>query len=262
MSLQYTKWIGKQRYHFAEIDSTNKKAKELAATGATHGTLITADTQTAGVGRRGRSWSSENETGIYMSLILRPKLKPDKASMLTLVAALAVVKAVTELLKIEQSETTLQIKWPNDIVINGKKICGILTEMILNQNQMDAVVIGIGVNVANQSFSEELADIATSLYLETGVKLDREQLINRVWEQFELYYAVVMEKGDLRDCKVEYESFLANKDEKVKILDPIGAYTGIAKGITNTGELLVDTGTKIEQVASGEVSVRGIYGYV
>ncbi len=262
MSLQYTKWIGKQRYHFAEIDSTNKKAKELAATGATHGTLITADTQTAGVGRRGRSWSSENETGIYMSLILRPKLKPDKASMLTLVAALAVVKAVTELLKIEQSETTLQIKWPNDIVINGKKICGILTEMILNQNQMDAVVIGIGVNVANQSFPEELADIATSLYLETGVKLDREQLINRVWEQFELYYAVVMEKGDLRDCKVEYESFLANKDEKVKILDPIGAYTGIAKGITNTGELLVDTGTKIEQVASGEVSVRGIYGYV
>lgn len=319
MSLQSTKWIGKHRLHFEEIDSTNKQAKELAQAGSEHGTLITADTQTAGSGRRGRNWSSEKGAGIYMSVLLRPDFEPNQAPMLTLVAALAVAKAITHYFERrtsseatgvheqvtnancesslciqnpsvylgKESQVLLQkkkrylckklltsssrkriekvscrIKWPNDIVINGKKICGILTEMILNKNQIDAVILGIGINVSNTCFSDEISSTASSLYLETGLGWDKEQLIEEIWNWFEFYYDLFLETKDLCRLKAEYEAFLVNKNEKVKVLDPHGEYTGMAKGITNTGELLVDTGTTIKIVASGEVSVRGIYGYV
>ena len=133
--LQDTKWIGKQRYHFDVLDSTNKKAKELVAGTAMHGVLITADAQTAGVGRRGRSWSSESSSGIYMSLILQPHIETGQAPMMTLVAALAVAKAMTEMLRDYDCKEAVEIKWPNDIVMNAKKICGILTEMTLEKDQ-------------------------------------------------------------------------------------------------------------------------------
>lgn len=260
--LQDTRWIGKQRYHFEEIDSTNKKAKELIYLNDIHGILVTADSQTAGVGRRGRSWSSEKKTGIYMSLLLKPDIQADRASMLTLVAALAVNASINELLQINHSEKQAQIKWPNDIVINGKKICGILTEMTLNGSRIEAVIIGIGINVSNTVFHEEIAATASSLYLETGVLYEQELLIQDIWKKFEEYYAQFIETGNLCLLKEEYESYLVNKNEKVKVLDPKGEYTGVAKGITNTGELLVDTETGLETVSGGEVSVRGIYGYV
>ena len=304
MTLQSTKWIGKQRLHFEEITSTNKMAKELADMGYAHGTLVTADAQTAGIGRRGRSWSSEKGEGIYMSVLLRPKFMPNQAPMLTLVAALAVARAITDYFEnsiLERHSTSIgdfmvkgdngahqedafvyckknaqkkidgkivgknlpcKIKWPNDIVINGKKICGILTEMILNQTQIDAVIIGIGINVSNTCFSDEISCTASSLYLETGLKWEKEQLLEEIWKWFEIYYASFLNTGDLSSLKSEYEAFLVNKNEKVKVLDPHGAYTGMAKGITNTGELLVNTSKGVKTVDSGEVSVRGIYGYV
>lgn len=290
MILRNTKWIGKSRLHFEEIDSTNKKAKELTQEGGEHGVLITADTQTAGVGRRGRSWSSEPGAGIYMSVILRPNLQPNQAPMLTLVVALAVAKAISDYYKEQENLEGLphiemgvspakrdlsnlsqrkvikklpcKIKWPNDIVINGKKICGILTEMTLNQSQIEAIILGIGINVSNTCFPEEIVSTASSLYLETGFKWEKELLIENIWKWFEIYYERFLEDGDLRNLKTEYEVFLVNKNEKVNVLDPHGEYTGVAKGITNTGELLVDTEIEVKSVSSGEVSVRGIYGYV
>ena len=246
-----------KRYHFEIIDSTNKKAKELAAAGAVHGTLVTADAQQAGIGRRGRSWSSEKEAGIYMSMLLRPEVATDKASMLTLVAALAVEKAIAETLDCQP-----MIKWPNDIVLNKKKICGILTEMALKGTEIDYVVIGIGINVNNKSFPEEIVQTASSLSLELGNEIDREMLINEVWKWFTVYYEQFLQREDLSSIKAEYESALINKNEKVKVLDPLGEYIGIAKGITNIGELIVDTEGELQYVSSGEVSVRGIYGYV
>ena len=266
MDLTHTKWIGKERYHFDEIDSTNIKAKELATIGCPHGTLVMADSQNAGIGRRGRSWSSESGAGIYMSLILRPQLTTEQAPMLTLVAALAVVKAIEySLMENRGTEDNIQkpmIKWPNDIVLNGKKLCGILTEMTLGQKQIDSIVIGIGINVANQDFPEEIRTTASSVYLETGILLERESLIEKVWEYFEGYYELFVEAGDFSSLKEEYEKSLVNKNKKVNVLDPKGTYTGTARGITNTGELLVQTEAGISEVASGEVSVRGIYGYV
>lgn len=258
--LQNTNWCGKERQHFKKIDSTNKKAKELAKAGCAHGTLVTADRQEAGIGRRGRSWSSEEGAGIYMSLVLRPQIETQHASMLTLVAAVSVAKAIQDI--IGSKAPTTFIKWPNDIVINKKKICGILTEMSLKGDTIDYIVIGIGINVSNQSFPEEIQATASSILLETGKSVDKELLIASVWQQFEAYYASFLETNNLSAFQREYEALLINKNEKVKVLDPAGEYEGIARGIAPTGELLVETGEKIVMVSAGEVSVRGLYGYV
>ncbi|MBP3676944.1 MAG: biotin--[acetyl-CoA-carboxylase] ligase [Agathobacter sp.] len=250
-----------KRYHFETIDSTNKRAKELAAEGTVHGTLVTADAQVAGVGRRGRSWSSEKDAGIYMSMVLRPEIETDKASMLTLIAALAVQKAIQKVCG-EKVEALPMIKWPNDVVLNKKKICGILTEMSLKGTAIEYVIVGIGINVNNKAFPEEIVQTASSLSRECGEDIEREMLITEVWKQFSVYYEQFITVKDLSFLKEEYERALINKEEKVKVLDPLGEYVGIAKGITNTGELIVDTEEDTRLVSGGEVSVRGIYGYV
>ena len=240
------------RYHFEEIDSTNKNAKDLALAGAEHGVLVTADVQQAGIGRRGRTWLSEKGTGIYMSMVLRPEIDTEKASTLTLVAAMAVQKAIEEMCGLNAQP---KIKWPNDIVLNKKKICGILTELSLRGTDIDFVIVGIGINVNNQTFAEEIAQTASSLSLELGKEIDREMLISKVWKHFAVYYDLFLESGDLSLFKNEYEQSLVNKEQEVNVLDPLGEYTVIAKGITNTG-------SEKRYVSSGEVSVRGIYGYV
>lgn len=252
-----------KRYHFESIDSTNKKARELAMEGCPHGTLVSADVQEAGVGRRGRSWSSEQGVGIYMSIVLRPEIEADKAHMLTLVAAMAVQKAIGKICgESNDSKAKPEIKWPNDIVLNKKKICGILTEMSLKGTEIDFVIVGIGINVNNKAFPEEIREMASSLMLELGWDIDREMLITEVWKQFCGYYKQFLETVDVSLFQEEYEKALVNKEEKVKVLDPLGEYVGTARGITNTGELIVDIEGELRYVSGGEVSVRGIYGYV
>ena len=258
--MKETQWAGKTGYHYETLDSTNKKAKELAETGCPHGTLVTATGQEAGVGRRGRSWSSESGQGIYMSLVLRPDLPTDRASMLTLIAAMAVSKAVYEIVR--DSNIFPFIKWPNDIVIHGKKICGILTEMSIKNGKIDYVIIGIGVNVHNREFPPEIAHMATSIELETGHEVARECLIPMILQQFEKYYDVFMQEQDFSLLQEEYQQMSANKGRKVTVLDPAGEFEGTARGITSLGELIVDTPEGQRLVSSGEVSVRGIYGYV
>ena len=261
--LRATKWAGKTRYHFKSIDSTNKKAKELAENGCPHGTLVTAESQLAGIGRRGRSWSSEENTGIYMTMVFRPQIEVAQASMLTLVAAVAVAKAIEKQIEtLNKSDGKPFIKWPNDIVINKKKICGILTELSLKGTTMDYLVIGIGINISNQNFPEEIKETASSLLLETGKEIDKECLIEGVWEAFERYYELFLNNKNLSALQTEYEALLINKNEKVKVLDPLGEFEGIARGIAPTGELIVETKGKDVLVSAGEVSVRGIYGYV
>lgn len=258
-----------ERYHFETIDSTNKKASLLAKEGCPHGTLVTADVQEAGVGRRGCSWSSEQNTGIYMSMVLRPEIETEKASMLTLVAAMAVQKAIEQagvLISANESRKNQQpipqIKWPNDIVLNKKKVCGILTELSLNGKEIDSVIVGIGINVNNRDFPEEISATASSLLLEIGQEIDREWLIAEVWKQFQRYYELFLETKDISLFQEEYENVLVNKNEKVRVLDPLGEYTGVAKGVSRTGELIVETEEGLTNVSGGEVSVRGIYGYV
>lgn len=257
-SVLNTKWIGDELYFCEEIDSTNTKAKQLAETGADSGTLVIANMQTGGKGRRGRHWESPAGTGIFMTLILKPDMNPSRASMLTLVMALAVVKACNEI-----TTSTCYIKWPNDIVLNNKKICGILTEMSAEMDYINHIVIGIGINANINAFPEELKEKATSIKIENGNEVKRTLLINRILVHFEQEYETFMQNENMKAQIEEYNEFLINKDKEVTIIEHSNQYQGIALGIDETGELLVKKEDgKVESVYAGEVSVRGIYGYV
>lgn len=256
-SIRRTEWVGEEIFYFPVIDSTNTKAKQLAEEGYPGGTIVVAEQQDAGRGRRGRGWESPHGMSIYMTLMLKPDINPNNASMLTLVAALAVSAAVRKL-----TGRPAGIKWPNDIVMNGKKICGILTEMSAQFDYVNHIVIGIGINVNNESFPEEIAQMATSLYLETGERYNRAALMEEVWEQFEHYYAAFLKTEDLSRLVKEYNAHLVNMHQIVSVLDPKEPFEGKAMGITPRGELIVDTWESRKLVSAGEVSVRGIYGYV
>lgn len=257
-SLMHTEWVAKEVLYFDTIDSTNTKAQELAEKGYPSGTLVVADKQESGKGRRGRSWVSPSGTGIFMTLMIKPDINPNNASMLTLVAALAVAKAITSV----TGEEAL-IKWPNDIVVNSKKVCGILTEMNAQFDYINHIVVGIGINVHNESFPEEISQMASSLMIEAGGKrFHRAQIIAETMSYFEQYYDTFLKTQDLSALVREYDELLVNMNKAVRVLDPKEPFDGKAMGITPKGELIVDTWESRKLVSSGEVSVRGIYGYV
>ena len=257
-SLLNTDWVAKEVLYFDTIDSTNTKAQELAEKGYPSGTLVVADKQESGKGRRGRSWVSPSGTGIFMTLMIKPDINPNNASMLTLVAALAVAKAITSVTGEEA-----MIKWPNDIVVNGKKVCGILTEMNAQFDYINHIVVGIGINVHNESFPEEISQMASSLMIEAGGKrFHRAQIIAETMSYFEQYYDTFLQTQDLSALVREYDELLVNMNKAVRVLDPKEPFDGKAMGITPKGELIVDTWESRKLVSSGEVSVRGIYGYV
>ena len=257
-SLLHTDWVAKEVLYFDTIDSTNTKAQELAEKGYPSGTLVVADKQESGKGRRGRSWVSPSGTGIFMTLMIKPDINPNNASMLTLVAALAVAKAITSVTGEEA-----MIKWPNDIVVNGKKVCGILTEMNAQFDYINHIVVGIGINVHNESFPEEISQMASSLMIEAGGKrFHRAQIIAETMSYFEQYYDTFLQTQDLSALVREYDELLVNMNKAVRVLDPKEPFDGKAMGITPKGELIVDTWESRKLVSSGEVSVRGIYGYV
>ena len=257
-SIWKPKWVGCEILYFDSIDSTNTKAQELAEKGYPSGTLVVADKQIAGKGRRGRNWESPSGCGIFMTLMLKPDINPNNASMLTLVSALAVAKALADI-----TGKDAKIKWPNDIVIDGRKVCGILTEMSAQFDYINNIVIGIGINVNNSSFPEEISATASSLrLLSGGKKYRRAEIIEKIMEYFEKYYSIFLETEDLSALVNEYDAMLVNMKRQVKVLDPKEPFEGTAMGITKTGELIVDTWESRKLVSSGEVSVRGIYGYV
>ena len=257
-TLPGTEWAAKDWIHLKETDSTNIQAARAAAAGGGHGMLVTADRQTAGKGRWGRSWESPAVGNLYFTLLLKPDLAPDKASMLTLVMALSVSRAIRGLTGIDCG-----IKWPNDIVINGRKVCGILTEMHVEKGRIRYVLIGVGINVVLQEFSPTLKEKATSLEQEAGRKVSSKELLSRIMQDFEADYAGFCDCGNLQKLRQEYQDMLINCNAQVRVLDPKGEYEGTALGITETGELLVKTlDGRIEEVYAGEVSVRGIFGYV
>ncbi len=244
--------------YYEQLDSTNVQVERLAEDGAPHGTVVVAKSQTAGKGRKGRTWESPADGNLYMSLLLRPQVEPQRAPMLTIVMAYSVAKAIQR-----QGYQCPQIKWPNDLVLSGKKICGILTEMHLAENTIDYVVIGVGVNVNTTTFSEELCDKATSLYLESNRKTTCKRLVGDIVELFEENYDRFIEAGNLSFLKEEYNAMLVNRGRTVKVLEPGAEYTAYALGMNEFGELIVRKEDGSEQaVFAGEVSVRGIYGYV
>ncbi len=256
-----TKWAGQRLFYLDETGSTNIDAKRYAEEGEPHGTTVVAEKQNAGRGRRGKYWESPPGSAIYMTIMLKPDFEPDKASMLTLVMALSVAQAITEATGLKAG-----IKWPNDVVVNKKKVCGILTELDAETDYIRHVVIGVGINVNNaapEEFPEEIRQTATSLRIESGTGFSRAELLRHVLERFEENYDTFVTTLDLRLLIEAYSQYLLNLNAEVNVLDPKGSYTGIARGISTTGELLVEKENgEMKTVYAGEVSVRGLYGYI
>ena len=248
-----TAWAGCEIVYFNETDSTNRQARMLAREGAAHGTLVIADTQSAGRGRRGRGWISPAGEGIFMSLIVRPQVHPSQVAKMSLTLALAVARAI-------EKETGLdaRIKWPNDIVIGGRKVCGLLLEMDATAERVESIVAGVGINVHQTAFDEEIVHTASSLDLLAGRCVSRSAIVRAFLSEFE--QAMALADDVMMDA---YRERSATIGQRVQVIGLDGVYTGVARGITESGSLMVEdeTGT-VREVLAADVSVRGIMGYV
>lgn len=253
-----TKYIGKQIIYFDSVDSTNTKAKEIAQN-VEEGTVIIAEEQTKGRGRLGRSWVSHKGKGIWMSIVIKPDLNPVEASKITQVAAAAVSEAIRAI------GINNYIKWPNDIVINNKKTCGILTEMSGELNRINYIVVGIGINVNNNinDFPDELKRKATSLKIESGIKIERKKLVAEILNNFEELYNELVKSNTINKSLKICREYSAVIGREIKIISRSEEFVGKAIGLTEEGELLIkDIEGNVKKIISGEVSVRGMDGYV
>jgi BirA family biotin operon repressor/biotin-[acetyl-CoA-carboxylase] ligase len=245
-----TEFIGRKLFLYDETDTTNERAK--ANSDAPDGSVFIAEVQTHGKGSRGRSWVSPRGTGIWHSILLKPDISPLEVSQITLVTGLAICRAIG---------MGSQIKWPNDIVIGGKKVCGTLTEMSAEIDQVNYVVCGTGINVNTESFDDEIADRATSMYIESGKKYMRNEIIAKFLNEFEYYYKKFLTDG-LGAILNEYKKSCITLGREVSVIFKKETVRGKAVDIDESGALVVETKDGIIHVTSGEVSVRGIYGYV
>ena len=238
-----------------EVDSTNEYLKRMVNDGYDSDEMltVTAQFQTAGKGRRGRQWFSDPGTALMFSVLVKPKLAINDCSMITLIMAMAVRQSLKDM----NIETL--IKWPNDIVLGDKKICGILTEALL---ESERIIVGVGINTNQESIPDELKESATSILIETDDCIDHDSLLESIIYNFEKLLEKLFQNGDMSDLKSEYEQGLVSLDKEVTVLDPAGEYNGICKGIDNRGQLIVSHEGQETYVYAGEVSVRGIYGYV
>ncbi len=245
-----TEVIARNIIYTEETDSTNEDAKRHSS--EAHGTLFISELQNAGKGRLGRSWESPKGSGICMSLLLKPDILPQDISQITLIAGIAVCRAVGHGAK---------IKWPNDIVLGARKVCGILTEMSAEINRVNYVVCGIGINVNTSGFPKELEDRACSIFTETGARTPRNELIASVMNEFEPLYESFINNG-FASAADEYRRLCLTLGKDVRVISHKETVTGTAVDIDNEGGLIVRTSAGTMSISSGEVSVRGIYGYV
>lgn len=250
-----TKFIAKEIIHFDSLDSTNNYAKTIANK-AVNGTVIISEEQLSGRGRLGKQWHSKKHEGIWMSIILKPDILPMDAPFITLIAGASVVQALNNL------GVNSSIKWPNDIILNGKKICGILTELSAEIERVNYIVLGMGINVKTVDFTEDIVNIATSIKKE-GYDISRVDIVRNILSEFEMKYNEYVnynnKKATLDVCR-KYSAIIGkeiytiknNIKEKVECID-----------INESGNLVVkDKNGNEKEVISGEVSIRGEHGYV
>jgi len=239
--------------HYYKIGSTNTAAMAAAAQGAAQGSVFLAEEQTAGRGRGSNSWLSERSTGIYCSVILRPALPPSDVLILSLAAGLAVQAAIQQV----DSRVVPDLKWPNDLLIAGKKVCGILTEMNSEATQVRYIVVGIGINVNQASFPEELQ--ATSLRMVTGSEWSRVELAAALLKSLDREYRMLLENPDAMQAItrrfVEGSSWAYGK--KVRIEESHSALEGTTAGLDARGFLQLQTAHGVQTVLSGTVRERG-----
>ena len=247
-----TGWAGCEIEHYDSLPSTNRLARKRAAEGAPEGLLILAEEQTEGRGRRGRGWITPPGEAIAMSLLLRPSSHPSRVAALSLLTALATAEAIEE-----ATGLPARVKWPNDIVIRGRKVVGILLEMDADEESVRSVVCGVGINVHQRDFPEELKETASSLDLLSGRTQSRAAVVRAFLARME---------ADLRLSGTEaflsaYRARSATIGAEVRVISPEESFTGRARDVTESGSLLVETESGLREVLAGDVSVRGLMGY-
>ena len=247
----HTQIIGKKIMYYERVDSTNTVAKKLADQGADDGTVIVAEEQTGGRGRLDRSFMSPFAQGLWFSVIIRPNFPPMEVSKMTLVAAVAITKVLRKMGLIHCG-----IKWPNDILVHGKKMVGILTELNASVEKINYLVMGIGINttLSKKSLSKELKKTVTSFAME-DVPVQRNQLLAEILQQLEQYYIVAQEQG-FAPILEEWKVLSCTLGQEVKVIASDKTFSGKAIDLDENGNLLVDTGTAIEKVLAGDVHIR------
>lgn len=249
-----TKVLAQKIYCYDSIDSTNEEAKRQALHGAPDGSLFISEKQLGGKGRLGRTWESPSGCGLWFTILLRKNMLPAQVTSTTLLAGLAVCRAIRNLTK-----CNAMIKWPNDIVIGSKKVCGILTELVAEIGRIEYVVVGIGINVNNESFPEEISIKATSLQIECGHSIVRADILKEILKEFE---DILNEYNNNPAALLkEYKDFCVSLNRKVTFTYMDKTATADAVDISPSGELIVrcEDG-KLIPIHSGEVTVQGIYG--
>lgn len=245
-----TKFIGQNIFFCDTINTTNDWAK--ANCEKPDGSVFIAEVQTNGKGSRGRGWTSPRGTGIWHTILLKPHISPTEVSQITLIAGLAACQAIG---------MNSMIKWPNDIVIDGKKISGTLTEMSSEIDMVNYVVCGIGINVNTAEFPDEIKDKATSMYIEQHKKFERNEIVAKLLNSFEHYYNLFITEG-LPSIMEDYRKNCITIGREVQVLFNKETVRGLAVDVDDDGQLVVETDSGTIHVTSGEVSVRGIYGYI
>ena len=246
-----TKLIGKNVVFYPEVSSTNDVVKELGENDGIEGTVVVAEKQTNGRGRRGRKWESEKGSGLWFSILLRPDIDPRNAPMITLIAGISVCVASRRV-----TGLPVTIKWPNDVIIDNKKICGILTEMSSEIGNINYVVVGIGVNVNSESFPDDISDIATSLKIESNKNIKRKVLLNEILKEFENNYLDYIKDCDFSKFRDKYRELCSTINQEINVIGR-ETYPATAIDINENGELIVEKSDGSREVVfSGEVSIR------
>ena len=251
--------MGRDILYFEELGSTNTYAKELALTDAPAGTVVIADCQTAGRGRMDRNFQSPKGKGLYLTVLLRPQLPPERLAQMTALAGVAVCGAVERVCGVRPG-----LKWPNDPVLDGKKVCGILTELVTDGSSGLCLIVGIGINVAQrrEDFTPEVAEMAASLEMILKKPVSRPALAAALLEELDRAYEA-LEQEDLEEYRTRYRRDCVNLGRPVRLMGPGGREEALAVDIDRDFGLVVHTPDGEEKtVRSGEVSVRGLYGYV
>jgi len=248
-----TNFIGRNNVvYFKETDSTNTRAEHLANEGAPEGTVVIADTQTQGRGRRGRSWFSPPGAGIYASLILRPRLAPNEAPKLTLMTSVAAVETLRAF-----TALAVTIKWPNDVLIHEKKVAGILTEINAEMDKIHYVIIGIGMNINTplKAFPGDIRKIATSLLIETGNRFSRVSILRDYLERFEKCYDEFANEG-FNPLMSRWRALTDIIGKRISVDVIHSTYTGIVRDIDEDGFLILqDRDGNLKKIISGDIAL-------
>ncbi|MBP7176259.1 MAG: biotin--[acetyl-CoA-carboxylase] ligase [Thermoclostridium sp.] len=250
----HTRIFGREIIFLNETDSTNNELKRLAAGGAPEGTVVVAQKQLSGRGRRGRMWSADEGKAITMSILLRPDIAPANIQAVTLAASSAVARAIEPFTGIKP-----EIKWPNDILLSGKKVCGILTEMTSEPDRILSIIVGIGLNVYQQEedFSDELKQTATSIVLNSSRPVSRSVLASRILEEFEQLYLDFIQRQSTAKFLDIWRSFSGTIGCDIIIYQGDKTWQAKALDVLDDGSLLVETADGVRQaIASGEISIR------